>query len=529
MKPINRSFGVAGNDRPPNSAPVIPDGRWPDSPPPTSSSFTSFQTFGVADGVKVKSYGFSGGSSLRESEYLRRIKKSSSGRNISGSISSIHSEGLEDTGEVEVKSDGTATPTPTSAPQVESSLSHEALARQLSLAASSRNKRQSRLAGLAPARVKRISMALGEIEGQLSRNVVELPQNSDVDAVEEVEEASADGEEEPVVNVSPTKLPPSPRSHNLVAHLEPSVRSPPVPQPIMTPSRTTPVRHTPNSSVSSIKQDPAVYIPGQPRPIRSMHRSEGSVSSRAATPNTNPATSPSITYQDRSPTPNTGVSLGRSLSAAGTRAPVSLSDIGANLQRSATSASRSPDPSSGFRASPASATGSMRLAGARPSLSGGIGEEDEDEDERSAETQPRVQRVASRRHVTQNLQAPTDPLDVHQAGPGTSSRAVSQEGTISSSDLSEMAHISSFPSANRSSETVNSDFQDSDDDVWSPRSKSYKPNFAQPAPSIDWLDKADLMDIQNKLVKKAQTERVALRGVEDMPVAQVSTKPEIAC
>jgi hypothetical protein len=49
------------------------------SPPPTSSSFTSFRTFGAQQqqeqAPKIKSYGFSGRSQMRDETYLRNVGK----------------------------------------------------------------------------------------------------------------------------------------------------------------------------------------------------------------------------------------------------------------------------------------------------------------------------------------------------------------------------------------------------------------------------------------------------------------------
>ena len=147
---------------------------------------------------------------------------------------------------------------------------------------------------------------------------------------------------------SPPRISHSPRSHNLHAHLEqPETRAPPppqpsfhpkalsqldahsnktrqtspnqaaavptagseaqspyvfpepkseVPRPILTPQRTQPIRHLPTLSLSSAGHTSPeyVYVPGQPRPVGSFHRSDGSLSSRSGTPSFSPSTANSM-------------------------------------------------------------------------------------------------------------------------------------------------------------------------------------------------------------------------------------------
>ncbi|WVR08737.1 hypothetical protein IAU60_005795 [Kwoniella sp. DSM 27419] len=381
------------------------------SPPPNSLSFESFKTFGVGtspeqpaqlshsgpSAFKTKSYGFSGGSALREADYLRRVKQSTGTRHAKGGSTSSRKGALYRVGgamEEEPESGPTTTQdaeeigekstvseqgadtmelsnsTSFGAPALARRGGHKSSASVPSLPSSMpptptspdsgtfakqqrAQKRQSRLAGLTPAQVKRISLALEEIGGELTRGSTVVPpvpeeETTGFDDVEEIldgygndsDAKSIDVTEEEPENASrgelirrssdmrseashtsaassvfpfkmtptnspfdrtvpkatstaepgsptPTpssKLPPSPKSYNLLAHVE---EPPPIPIPIFTPTRSQPVRHQPSLSTSSTATQTspqAVYVPGQPRPIRLTHDSQSSTSSRSATP-----------------------------------------------------------------------------------------------------------------------------------------------------------------------------------------------------------------------------------------------------
>ncbi|WVQ86112.1 hypothetical protein IAT38_008280 [Cryptococcus sp. DSM 104549] len=393
------------------------------SPPPTSSSFTSFKTFGVgaspelpspgATSVKTKSYGFSGGQGLREDEYIRRVKKSASHKDLKpwapGKKAELEQESVpaqaplsaqapakEETtlpsmispekanayyrgaakprlSDSPTASERTATPMSSFLPSTspiprhpqgafiptlvspirdpDSPTSPTSPTSVSSNGVPQRKQRQSLLSGLTPAQVKRISMALEEIGGELRRSgsiarrdisgVEKLSEQDEGEEEEEVlatdkanEQEQANEKETGVVDLdlpskpvdvlseeesahsatssvfpwkvsptnstftgkagtepaSPSRLPPSPRAHNLRAQLDEAI--PPIPTPIFTPTRVqpTPTRHTPSLSNGSASSTPtqvppnSAYIPGQPRPVRLTHHSEGSMSSRSGTP-----------------------------------------------------------------------------------------------------------------------------------------------------------------------------------------------------------------------------------------------------
>jgi hypothetical protein len=382
-----------------SASPSSPYG--PVSPLPTSSSFASFRTFGVNDdekddSVRTKSYGFSGGSSLRDGDYIRKVKKSASHRNLSGSVSSRRSNKSDDSQGTPTKeqeqdplpslpserlkarssarpespsSERTATPTPVVSPRTRAGRSHSpSSSLTLNLppqppvpktlppptpdsepgtSVRPPRKRQSLLAGLSPAQMKRISAALEEIEGELKYRPSAAAEQSlgGLDEEEEMLDTDQIGRVRRVSNAkseasshstsstvfpyhvsptsshftasvqpptepsSPSRLPPSPRSHNLLAQVAGDVPPLPrltetiltaraVPVPILQPSRPTPARHTPslsNASSSSVMSAVPGYVPGQPRPVGSVYRTD---SSRSNTPTNvfhSPANSSSAT------------------------------------------------------------------------------------------------------------------------------------------------------------------------------------------------------------------------------------------
>lgn len=223
--------------------------------------------------------------------------------------------------------------------------------------------RRSLLSGLTPAQVKRISMALEEIGGELKRGGNNMENNmskgrtaSDEEEVlasgESQKDVSGDqdemGEERPrrpsdvfskgsrsatssvfpfkasptnstftgrsahtLTNTdpaSPSRLPSSPRSLNLRAVVDEDVPS--VPEPILTPTRLQPdkVKSTQSNTSAASTPTPSLvlhnpaYIPGQPRPIRPVHHGEVSLSSTAATSNGQPCSD--ILPNSRSATPD---------------------------------------------------------------------------------------------------------------------------------------------------------------------------------------------------------------------------------
>ncbi|WWC65329.1 uncharacterized protein I303_107947 [Kwoniella dejecticola CBS 10117] len=659
------------------------------SPPPTSSSFSSFQTFGVGSSpdtatspiggaFKTKSYGFSGGSGMREAEYMRKVKKSFSHKDLkNSSISSRRSDKTEDGStptresiplpppispekanayyqptkrpESPTTSEKTATPTSSIMPNISSTSLPRGHSRSSSLnynpptptsaedpayaiRQQKSRKRQSRLDGLTPAQVKRISMALQEIGGQLKRGSMtvgplDAPKQSPV--TEEVEEIldsesrresqidedgligrdrrpsdlrSEDSCQSATSSVfpfqmsptnstftgtgtstepsSPSRLPPSPRTHNLLAHVEEPL--PPIPMPVFTPTRSQPVRHQPtssNASTSTVSPNQPVYIPGQPRPIRLTHHSQSSISSRAATPsNQSPldairtAISP-----ENTPSPLKGMpgiaartsSLGRSRSvnqAQGTptRPGSTTDDSGSHSSRTSSSARRRAGtigeaPSSRRMSSTYSST---------PSTPDIIEEADEtafvDEDHlphhQEEEIIPEVKQVQGRHSVANSRSISEHSLHQlhHNLGWGLDSsqesrgRTISSQGSIDGSDytppnefIDPSGPISPTTTLRRptsthstSSSTFEQD-QIPDEIVWansfvnhspktidleSDETSNLEPGYeAEILRKMSGIGMEDLMMLQAKLVVKAKAEREALRGdLEDSPMVPFS-------
>ncbi|WVW80598.1 hypothetical protein I302_102584 [Kwoniella bestiolae CBS 10118] len=645
------------------NAPSTP-GSFLSSPPPISNSFSSFQTFGVGSspdasnaGFKTRSYGFSGGSGMREAEYIRKVKKSFSHKDLkSGSISSKKSDGTPTSrnipllpaispekanayyqptkrAESPTTSEKTATPTSSVIPNISSSLPSKGHSPSSSLNLNpptpnsaedpmfagkhqKARKRQSRLDGLTPAQVKRISLALQEIGGQLKRGSMAVQAVPDKvnkpPTPEEVEEmldpvsrrASQLGDDQAErvrrpsdlrsedscqsatssvfpfqmsptnstftgVNTepsSPSKLPPSPRTHNLLAHVEEAL--PPIPMPVFTPTRSQPVRHQPtlsNSSTSTVAPNQPVYIPGQPRPIRLTHHSQSSVSSRSATPsNQSPldairtAISP-----DNTPSPIKGIpniaerctSLGRS--------------------RSVNQAQTTPTKSADHELSHHPNGGSRRRAGtigeapinrrlssslsSHPSTPDIIEEADETPSDRDKYTSspqlmeefvPEVKQVMGRRSVANSRT--TSSNSIHQLhhnlgwelAPGQEpfERSVSAQGTIDESPndtppnedtapLSPTTTLRRQASSTSISSSFSEDAQMPGEIVWASVFNDDSPDgfelvtdgMRSPEPGqeaevlrkMSGMGMEEMMLLQEKLVLKARAEREALRGHGD--------------
>ncbi|WWC92465.1 uncharacterized protein L201_007423 [Kwoniella dendrophila CBS 6074] len=668
------------------------------SSPPTSNSFSSFRTFGVGSSpeasssvsptgagsaFKTKSYGFSGGSGMREAEYIRRIKKSVSHKDVrKASTSSANStqdgnvEGSTPTRgniplppaispekanayyqatkkpESPTNSEKTATPTSSVIPNISASSlpkmhtghsrasslnftpSTPNSAESVSFAAKQQKsrKRQSRLDGLTPAQVKRISLALQEIGGQLKRGsmtVQALPDQSsgtfsgngeDVEEMLDFESRRAtqlDDNEDDDINIerlrrpsdlrseisdsgqsvassvfpfqmsptnstftgngihtepsSPTttsRLPPSPRTHNLLAHVahveEPL---PPIPMPVFTPTKSQPVRsyhHQPtlsNSSTSTISatnnNGQSVYIPGQPRPVRLTHHSQSSTSSRSATPsNQSPldairaAVSP-----EHTPSPLRGMpeisarttSLIRSKSVNQSNStPTKIASSHVNLSGNRRRAGTIGDAPMERRSSSALSS--------HPSTPDIIEEDDEptsDQDNnkfsppiQSDEYIPEVKQVSGRRSVANSRSVSQDSIHQlhHNLGwelaPGGEplERTVSAQGTIDDSDVTppnEHESRTTDPRRRSSTSSTTSSFSDHAQ----PDSEIGWANVIEKGPtdSLEAIDSDDLISpesikeadilrkmsgmgleemmlLQEKLVIKAKAEREALRG-----------------
>ncbi|WVF67775.1 hypothetical protein IAT40_002536 [Kwoniella sp. CBS 6097] len=673
------------------------------SPPPTSNSFSSFKTFGVgaspehathvaagsgpgSAAFSTKSYGFSGGSGMRDGEYIRRVKKSASHKDLkSGSVSSRKSNHSNEDGTPTREpvplppaispekanayyqptkraasptlSERTATPTSSMVPLVHTrSRSIKGHSPSVSLSLSLREpptpespenhmmlgkqqrsrKRQSRLAGLTPAQVKRISLALEEIGGELRRGStivrpVQHKQETAASSQQDVEEM-LDGEDRQIGSgqesdfdeerlrrpsdirsevsctsavssvfpfqmsptnstftnpgntatepASPVKLPPSPKSYNLLAKVEePLPPLPPIPRPVLTPTRSQPVRHEPtlsNASTSTMTPHQPVYVPGQPRPVRSTHHSQSSTSSRSATPSgqspldaiRSSAMSPDSTRYDHTPSPLSAPpyatpkssSLGRSRSvnqAQGTPTRPPLSGV---FEESG---------SSSFTRRRAGTVGEQPMdrrfsstSGSVPSTPEIIEEADETPSDAESgytphdEVLPELKQVTSRHSVAHSRRTGSE-ASVHQlhhnlgwnlspSAYDSVERAVSMQGTIESSNTNSNASPAETPQSpttalrrQASTDSLDSSFEEPStapsEVVWTnvlddARPQSCEPETDSPdAPrqhsdilrKMSGLGMEDLAKLQEKLVVKAKQEREALRGDGiDSPVAQ---------
>ena len=662
------------------------------SPPPTSTSFSSFQTFGHSQTQKQpKSYGFSGGSGMRDQTYLRKM---ASNKNLSGSVSSRksgksdhstetispqrHLSELPDTlttnGSIPVQrqddsvesSNGSSNadthrvePTTTQhqvkehTPSTSVNYDLAPLPEKLdagqssSNSASKKNKRQSHLAGLSQSQQKRISRALLEIDHELRRDdkamqITAVPIHEEEEVLEPEEKQKDDDaakatsiphhqrrpsypdsdqsssfqsqhsapfpygisparSDRPVVEQpSPTaRLPPSPRVHNLSAQVEGASSPeeiPPLslarkvslrnhPTPILTPSKTTPHKHAPSpsgSSPSAVSPIPG-YIPGQPRPVKSMHRPEGSMPSRSATPtnNTTPTTS------GPSSAPNSGLLKGH-LRAGSTpvQQPTPNSSRTAALNRSR-SVNQGPDPHHDNDDSPSKAPSSFKQsnhrllsereapASRRPSSLLSIGsptiieeegeglENDNENGSKHHSPVPAVQVVSQRRETTP---APSDPQQqIQQAaggmgwelkpGKGEASRVVSEQGFMgdtgstdpgatSSSAQTHDAHMRAISPEGwqrtlrqaPSRQSLSSDYavDEGSEPTWAdlftatdhsnesdPLQTPASAVLSDSLRKLSGLGKEDVAILQDRLVAKARAERQAIR--DDSPTMRVST------
>ncbi|KAK8850669.1 hypothetical protein IAR55_004589 [Kwoniella newhampshirensis] len=714
------------------------------SPPPTSNSFTSFQTFGVgaeteqpdsaaSANVKTKSYGFSGGSGMRDGDYIRRVKKGASHKNLKNSVSSRKSDKSDDSQGTPTKenvplppmistekanayyqgdrqrlttrstsptiSDRTATPTSTlvatvvpmaaakSGHSTSSSLSLTSRGHSPSSSLTLRSRghspassvslkppfppptgvppptpdspnsplfpgtqrrsrqRKSLLAGLSKAQVKRISLALEEIGGELQRGnsmvTKSAPASTKLNGMDEEEEMlepenldTAHEHEEggrsrrpsdlrsegsvqsatssvfpfqmsPTNSTftgnpstepnSPSKLPPSPRSHNLLAHVAdplPSIPmpvftprksalkdSPPLePVPVFTPTRSLPVRHQPTlSTSSSSSQVPpnAVYIPGQPRPVRSMHHSEGSMSSRAPTPSSQ---SPLDALRAATASPDRKIRVDASSSPLQTMPMISVRSTSLAQSRSVNqvsttpsrtgSSSRSDEPSSSYNRRRAGTVGDMSrrssssMANHSPNADI-IEERDEISDQEELEKQsssdhvvPQLKLVPARRSVAESRRE--SEASVNQLRHNVNGRFSPREerdeqvasirGTIINSD--EVTTASTAPSSAPMSPTMtlrrspsgnshSSSFVESEgvDVHWAHLFDNSRPSSSDveepesPGAAVEILRKLSGVGIeemalfQGKLVQRAKVERQAVRGDLDASPVVPYTPP----
>ena len=618
------------------------------SPPSTSSSFTSFRTFGAQQqqeqATKIKSYGFSGRSQMRDETYLRNVGKQQqrSGKGAHSSETSPSDETVplpsmvshaDDTTpharSASETSDGTATPISNSV------LDNGKAAREGGHSASlstsmipsytpaetqqvadtfktqeRRAKRQSHLAGLTPAQQKRISKALVEIDLRLRREQMadpldESPVVEDEEVLEaEEEEESEGGDHEtdrlrrpsytdsdgsfqsqhsapfpygispakpetaysiPVEPPSPSRLPPSPRSHNLKAQVEGTADPIPpltlarnlsarahLPEPILTPIKTLPAKHVPSPSTSSPSAVSPVpgYIPGQPRPIGSMHRSDGSVSSRSATPtghtpvNQNSETSSADPFAylrghlraDSTPIhppPVTSRTSSLSRSRSVSQTPENRLDEDSPLKQ-ITSQSPHDQRMLGEQRPSWTRRPSSNISATSPAM---IQEEREDQLE---EDIPEFREVAHRRQMSRAAQNPQQHMEQARdalgwsmnGATGDASRAVSEEGHI---PATQQATEGLYRTASASS--TGSGFEASHDmqDIWghlleNERSSSEEEPQVLETPSsavlsaqltkLSGLGQSDLAHLQARLVEKAKAERQAYR--DDSPTISVS-------
>ncbi|TYJ53886.1 hypothetical protein B9479_005435 [Cryptococcus floricola] len=632
------------------------------SPPPTSTSFSSFKTFGVGSSpeqpsesfskAKGMSYGISGGINLRDGEYMRRAKKHASSKDLKASPSAKSEKTARENGAPSMistekanayfkghqtrishsptRSEVTATPTssgPYGGPQ--SRPLPTVVTRQPepnspdSPSFPQRKQRKSLLSNLSAAQAKRISMALEEIGGELQRGsslvrkdtlrkaVVEEESRADTEevlasedsqgALATLSELEIDPSRRPDVLSegesshsatssvfpfktsptnstftgstiagttepgSPSRLPPSPRSHNLRAVIDDDV--PPVPKPIFTPTRTTPVKHhyslsnaSSSSTPTQIPPNPA-YVPGQPRPIRSHHHSVSSISSsRAGTPSGQSPldalknSSRSGTPRSQSPLDALRASTSTTFSDVTSATPSPLQNYAldsaktGSLMRSRSLQTSNPSRPveldlvrrrAGTVVLGETVTPPRRLTSPHGARRGSenedIAEEDEDVVEHEDnESTPELRQVSSRHsvvvssydHDTATTVVSRALVNEHLPIPGDHiERTVSAQGTIKTQE--DTPNLS--PRA--SSDTLDSDYApESDDTQWidvlGSRSRESlvieNMEYAQDDPEgmlrkMSGLGAEELAILQGKLVAKAKSEREAM-GLGDSPM-----------
>lgn len=473
-----------------------------------------------------------------------------------------------------------------------------------------RTKRQSHLANLTPAQQKRISKALIEIDLRLRREQMADPfdespvmEDEEVLEAEEDEELDMDDAQEndrlrrpsrtnsdgsfqsqhsapfpygispakpenaysiPVEPPSPSRLPPSPRSHNLKAQVEGTADPIPplslarnlsarshLPEPILTPIKTLPAKHVPSPSTSSPSAVSPVpgYIPGQPRPIGSMHRSDGSLSSRSATPTGHtpvyqPIDTDPLSYlrghlragsTPTHPPPVTSRTSSLSRSRSVTQTPENRLDEDSPLKQIA--AQSHDNKMLGEQRPTWSRRPSSNISASSPAM---IQEESEDEVEEEEGT-PDLREVTHRREMSRAAQNPQQHMEQARDALGWSlshsngdeSRAVSEEGHIPTSQEATTHGLHRM----ESQDSLGSNFEGDHDvqDIWGhllgtgQSSSEDEPEVVETPSSavlsdqlkkLSGLGQDDLAHLQERLVEKAKAERQAYR--DDSPVIAVS-------
>ncbi|KAK4684811.1 hypothetical protein P7C73_g5353, partial [Tremellales sp. Uapishka_1] len=638
------------------------------SPPPTSTSMSSFRTFGSgvgnneqnreSAGPVTRSYGFGGGSSLRDGEYIRKVKKSASGKNLHG-YASPTSNGTPTKENIplpnispevanayylqrtkrEKRSDSPTSasdraptptqplrldrepslapavmldlPTPTSDtsldPSSTTSTSYTSITSSVGEEGKPQRKRQSLLAGFTPVQMKRISRALMEIGAELDKDHGGLPGMEETEHEElleaEAEPSTVEKDEDGAVaplsrrpsdarstkstrsetssvfpfQTSPTssayiphttsfsgepspppKLPPSPRSHNLLAHVEYDEPLPALVYPLISASRV-PI-HSPSlssSSFSSQVSPMAGYVPGQPRPVGHSHHSTDSFS-RSITPSQQShsppmGTSPSSfrrSRADSNPSPLSTMSgkgppsvAPRTTSLARTRSvnqptPTSTPVLNNSIPRNRTPVNEIPAP--GILASRRRAGSLSSELNAPRRLSsplamhspvpnnGTIEEGDETSGAEDSEEShfPVIQHVQGRKSVSSSVGS-GDPQSASLAPHLANTKAQSIRGVIVHDQASPTNTLRRYASQG----SMNSTFaeMESDDSFWhklethtSPADEFFGLNREEDGGDalrkMSGVGKEELMVIQRKLVVKANQEREAMRkDVDNSP------------
>ena len=624
-------YGEAG----PSSAPSgshFPPGV--SSPPPTSTSFSSFRTFGVGNDDEktfVRSYGFSGAGSMRDDSYLRKVQKGARSRDLNESTFKANTEpGVDVDGSPRrqvplpaaispkranaswaadrlvigtgntIGSDWTeqfATPTslaalptpgalhldegdgrPNAGPSRSDTSPLEPEDPAQSSPLSVRQNRQSFLHALTPSQVRRISMALMEVDNRLRPHREGLAQMSEdgeeilVPTESRIESsktgASRHARHESSSSVrsqasQSSALPPSPRTHDLAAQISSKDVAPIVPRPVLTPVRTLPVRHTPSLSTDSgDRPSPAIplYVPGQPRPVRHMHRSEGSMSIGYETPTLTSSIQNSPMLSDVSSDQGRATSDSTPTQPANPYIKARTSSLARSTQSPHTATvSSSTDSSKSFSdvntpnnprfRTVAVPRGSspFEMMVRTPSESileeADEGKEDGlslDESRRSSMSSgiPQVKSIPNRHIVSESQRASNDMLrsslshDDLAPQMMANGNAWSHEGIIEYSSSGTVSRAKSPTSLRRldSSSTLSSNFFDAAtadsplDGVHFDDDSQQHPVERQPDPidlsrllrKLSGLGMEELVLLQGKLVEKAKLERETLRGGENV-------------